>query len=580
MLAEQITRIQQLKQIAESYQLEQPLQACTEVLLDMERDTYTFIVVGEFSTGKSSFINALIGESIIPTGITPTTSTINVIQDGESSITIHYLDGRVERVNDVSILKNFIASKLSDVESINYIDVFQPLELLKDRVMIIDTPGLNDVNELRSDITYQYIPRADVVFFLLDCRTPLRKSEYEFLTETLVAKGLERIVFIVNFADDVDEAELPFIIEKIERNLKEGLSLSSVEVIAFSAVEAMDGLAEKDDELLEISGYYQVKEKMLELCKSGIRVQEKQKRYEQREMYIRQDVETLLVQQLNLSTQNAEQLQQEMQKIEAWKQEQQTVLAEIDTYYEERVHDFKKMASKSVATFFDKTEETLIEEIQLFQGSDFNHFFEKRLPSMLNNHMKKWIEQYSPQLQVLVGKLEDSLNETFSSILKGKVYVQNAHVHPELDRGEGIEIELSKRTDPLIASGLIVGGTSALFLMLGGPILLPIIGMVGLPYLQKKMLNDQLNQVKPQVISDLQMKMMTIRHDFEEEVHAYLEENCERVYKACLAAYDRQIQQQMDLVKKRMTDMQKDEQHQLQMGKQIQQQLQLLQSNQ
>ncbi|MCH7321483.1 dynamin family protein [Solibacillus sp. MA9] len=565
--------VEQLNSIASAHHFPHLNEQCAHLITDIQQDAYSFIVVGEFSTGKSTFINGLMGKSLLPTGITPTTSTINILQYGEPAIAIHFLNGEEEHVTDMSRLHDFIASKLDEVDSINYIGVFQPLEFLQNRTMVIDTPGLNDVNELRSDITYQYIPRADVMFFLLDCRTPLRASEFEFLTETLVAQGLDRIIFIANFADDVDEDELPFIIEKMENKLKEGLQLDSVEIIAYSALEALEGKAEQDEELLEISGYNRVVERMQVLCEDNTRKAEKCKRFEQREHMIRQELVHLLHQKQKLNNHSKEELQQELEKLVKWREGQEAVIANLRKYYEERVFDFERMASKSVRTFFEKAESSLIEEIELFQGNNIQHFFEKRLPSIMNNKLKNWIEQYSPQLQILIAKLEEALTDILTDLLNEKVYTNQFAVEPELSKGGGVEIEIAKKPDPTIASGLIVGGTSALFLILGGPILLPIIGMVGLPYLQKKLIEDQLKKIKPQVISDLQMKIMIVRHDFEQEIHQYLRTNCEKVYESCIRIYEQRIEQQSALIQQRLQELKSSAEDGQQENVVIQQQL-------
>lgn len=549
------TLVTHLSSLTQEYALTNLQEACQYLLNDIEQDAYAFVVVGEFSTGKSTFINGLIGQSILPTGITPTTSTINVLQYGEPKIVIHHLDGQIETENNLEVLHQFIASKLADVESINYIDVFQPTEFLKNRVMLIDTPGLNDVNELRSDITYQYIPRADVVFFLLDCRTPLRQSEFEFLTETLVAHQLQRIIFIANFADEVDEEELPFIISKIQANLREGLALEEIIVIPYSASEALDAIIDQDDELLEISGYQTLQIELQRLCEQGIRQQEKLQRFTQRTNILQKDIEWALIQKQQINSQSSEQLQFELAKIESWHKGQADILKELTHYYEERLFEFEKMATKSVRTFFEQLEEDITEEIQLYQGSNFEHYFREVLPAKMNKSMKLWIEKYSPQLQILIAKLETALADILTGFLKENVYLKQATDASGLQKGQSIQIELDKQQDTFIASGLIVGGTSALFLMLGGPILLPIIGMVGLPYLQKKLLANQLEKIKPQVISELQMKLMIVQQEFEQEVLHYLRSNCQQAYDQCVHVFEQRLHQQYESIKSRIVEL-------------------------
>ncbi|SOC23910.1 dynamin family protein [Ureibacillus xyleni] len=74
-----LTEIHRYKQFAEYYNITSIVEKLLLLETDIEEDHFSFVVVGEFSTGKSSFLNALIEQDILPTGITPTTSTINLI---------------------------------------------------------------------------------------------------------------------------------------------------------------------------------------------------------------------------------------------------------------------------------------------------------------------------------------------------------------------------------------------------------------------------------------------------------------------------------------------------------------------
>ena len=87
------SKIDELKQLATDNYLRQLVQKFEQLEQDIAQDLYSFVIVGEFSSGKSTFINALMEDDILPTGITPTTATINVIQYADTpAITVHYTD--------------------------------------------------------------------------------------------------------------------------------------------------------------------------------------------------------------------------------------------------------------------------------------------------------------------------------------------------------------------------------------------------------------------------------------------------------------------------------------------------------
>lgn len=551
--SDQLAKIDRFKLLAEQYNMSSVSDKIQKLAADIDEDHYSFIVVGEFSTGKSSFINALIEHPILPTGITPTTSTINLIHYGEhEKVTVSYLDGTQYTDANPSVLRQFIAKELVNADQIKHITVEQPIEFLKDRIVLVDTPGLNDVNELRSDITYQFIPRADVVFFLLDCRTPLRKTEYNFISNTLLANGLDRIIFIANFADVVDEAEIDAILDKMQRQIKEGTNLEEVDVIPFSALEAMDAFVEKDEELYEISGLPRVKEKMIQLCNSGTRILEKKKRYELRLLFIQEEFYTLLEQQRCMLEQSTEQLAQYQQQLRKWREEHVVFLDNLKAYKDERVIEFKQMAKLSIKTFFNNLEEEIHDRIEVYNGTQIQTFFEKEIPNLIKRKMKLWIERYTPHIHELISKLEVALAEILEQLFKEKVSIHSMKGPYQVANAREVSLESEKQPDPLLTSGLLIGGASTLLLFLGGPILLPILGMVGLPYLQKKMHKKQLDNLKPQMKSDISEKLVQVQFQFMDEVCDYIEKSAEHVFDQSLVYFNDRISEQERAVREQI----------------------------
>src|SRR5690242_417279 len=152
--------------------------------LDEER--FSIVVLGEFNHGKSTFINALLGEAILPVGITPTTAVLAHVKHGPKlTATAVYESGTRQTIEP---------GKLAHVE------ITHPAAILEDNVTIIDTPGVNDINDQRAEITYGYVPRADAVIFLLDAGQILTASERQFLEERILRSSRDRLVFVVTKA--------------------------------------------------------------------------------------------------------------------------------------------------------------------------------------------------------------------------------------------------------------------------------------------------------------------------------------------------------------------------------------------
>jgi small GTP-binding protein len=177
--------------------------------LDDER--FTIVVLGEFNHGKSTFINALLGAPVLPTGITPTTAVLSHISQGAKVGATLVMESGDRKAIDVKKLAEWLtveglASKQG--QGIHHVELTHPAAILDERVTIVDTPGVNDINEQRAEITYGYLPRADAAVFLLDATQILSASERQFLEERILRSSRDRLIFVVAKADLLDAAEL------------------------------------------------------------------------------------------------------------------------------------------------------------------------------------------------------------------------------------------------------------------------------------------------------------------------------------------------------------------------------------
>ena len=182
-------------------------------------DAFQLIVVGEFSRGKSTLVNALLGDEILPSSTEPTTAMLNVIKNGDSTAQyfIHYNDDSTKEVDSTEFL-SMVAQNTSDGKSQEEIikDVYSDAanfgrirnaeirvknDFGKIGVDIVDTPGLNDVNTAREEITLQYIPRSDAAIVVCSADEPLAASELAFIKEQLIGQQITKLFIAVNRAD-------------------------------------------------------------------------------------------------------------------------------------------------------------------------------------------------------------------------------------------------------------------------------------------------------------------------------------------------------------------------------------------
>jgi small GTP-binding protein len=135
-------------------------------------ELFLLVVVGEYNSGKSTFINALLGDEVFAMGDLPTTRAISILRHGEA--------GPPETI-------------APNVQLYHY-----PLEVLRD-LDIVDTPGTNSIERMEEEITREFVPRADLILFVTSLLQPLTASELDFLTH--IRQWGKKVVFIVNGVD-------------------------------------------------------------------------------------------------------------------------------------------------------------------------------------------------------------------------------------------------------------------------------------------------------------------------------------------------------------------------------------------
>jgi small GTP-binding protein len=226
--------------------LEKELTGARIPKLDEER--FALVVLGEFNHGKSTFVNALCGAPILPAGITPTTATINhLVYADKPKATAYLIDDSTKKV-DVKALGDWVTIEGKEASHVKYVEIGWPAEILKDKVTLVDTPGVNDINEQRAEITYSYIPRADACLFLLDGAQVLKQSERAFLEQRILRRSKDKLIFVLGKVDLLAPDER----EEALKYCRENLAAVVGEPVIFplSAKRALD----KDPKVQESSG--------------------------------------------------------------------------------------------------------------------------------------------------------------------------------------------------------------------------------------------------------------------------------------------------------------------------------------
>ncbi len=216
-----------------------------DVIQKLDADRFHLVVVGEFNHGKTTFVNALLGAEVLPVGVTPTTAVIHHLEySAEPRAELVRASGERQAMQFEEVRKFAVGQEKGSeafANEVNRLEVFYPAEILRERIVLVDTPGVNDLSLQRADITYSYIPRSDAVLFLLDAGQPLKESERVFLNEKLLGQSRDKIVFVVTKRDIWSEDEEVEALAYIRSEL--GKLVRSPVVFPVCARKALDGHA-------------------------------------------------------------------------------------------------------------------------------------------------------------------------------------------------------------------------------------------------------------------------------------------------------------------------------------------------
>ena len=215
-------------------------------LADVE-ELFLLVIVGEFNSGKSAFINSLLGVDLSEEGVTPTTDRITVLRYGEQPAQREQREGILEKE--------------------------YPNEFLR-QVAIVDTPGTNAIIRHHEELSRGFVPRSDLVLFVTSSDRPFTESEREYLQ--LIRDWGKKILLVVNKADllrdEEDREEVRRFVEDSVRSML-GLKPPIFFVSAYLARKATatsSGL--EANALLQASGFEELERYITDLLDEEGRV--------------------------------------------------------------------------------------------------------------------------------------------------------------------------------------------------------------------------------------------------------------------------------------------------------------------
>lgn len=246
-LREERRRLQELSLILAGFE------AASEDMATLQRsilqldELFLLVIVGEFNSGKSAFINALLGQRFLAEGVTPTTTRVHILKYSEQAAT----EPKEEFVSVTTC----------------------PVDFLRE-INIVDTPGTNAIIRRHEEITQDFVPRSDLVLFVTSADRPFTESERIFLER--IRNWGKKVVIVLNKIDILEsEADVKKVVGFITEHAKNLLGLAP-EIFPLSARLALQAKTSGDgaerDRLWEASRFAPLERYILETLDQESRI--------------------------------------------------------------------------------------------------------------------------------------------------------------------------------------------------------------------------------------------------------------------------------------------------------------------
>lgn len=409
-LIAEMTALAELAQTAGTHTLHDRL--VSDRLPRLREERLVLVVLGEFNHGKTTFVNALLGGSVLPTGITPTTALIHEVRYGDAPRAEVVFrpkeqaegapptasegapnatrpgEGERRQVPWDKIGDLVVGGELP-ADDVLRVEIEYPAPLLRDRITLVDTPGVNDLNLQRAEITYGYVPRADAVVFLLDAGQILKDSERRFLRDKLLGAGRDRIVFAINKADVLDDKERDEVLAYARKQLAQLVPGAPVLLISaekeLAGERASSGFDLLTTKLTDLLGQNRLRMLLDYGADEGLRVGS---------MLLR----GLEVRRRAL-TMTAEELQRRIESLEKDLENSKGLIVERTRRIQEEVAAVRAVARRDLFAFAEEFAAALPAQIESQSADDVRRY----LGGFIEETIKRWLEREG---EVVGGKLE------------------------------------------------------------------------------------------------------------------------------------------------------------------------------
>ncbi|MFZ0923818.1 MAG: dynamin family protein [Candidatus Acidiferrales bacterium] len=196
--------------------------------------------VGQFKRGKSTLLNALVDQAVLPVGVVPVTAVPTIIRYGEClGARVRFADADWADIS-VSAVTQYVSEEQNpeNAKRIIGLEIFVPSPLLRTGMCLVDTPGLGSVHSGNSQATRDFIPHIDAAIILIGADPPLSGEELELVQS--VGREVHNLLFALNKADRANETERSEAVAFARRVLGKRLGRAVPTIFQVSALERLE----------------------------------------------------------------------------------------------------------------------------------------------------------------------------------------------------------------------------------------------------------------------------------------------------------------------------------------------------
>jgi len=237
----------------------------------LQQQRLQIAVLGQFKRGKSTFVNALLGAAVLPTGVVPLTAIPTFISwRDEPLIRVRYADGRTEQFTAGSadglgeIMFRFVTEEANPTNrlGVERVELFYPASILAGGTVLIDTPGIGSTLTHNTETALRVLPECDASLFIVSADPPITEVELDYLRRLKARTG--RTFFVVNKIDYLNADERRASIDFLRKTLTDAAFVEpTAPIFAVSARSGLSARQGRDRDAWKQSGMADIESHLL-----------------------------------------------------------------------------------------------------------------------------------------------------------------------------------------------------------------------------------------------------------------------------------------------------------------------------